>query len=302
MSKIIIAGGSGFLGHYLSSALSEKGYDVVVLSRHEDTASNPRKVKWDGRKVEAWADELEGAFAVINLAGESVSKHWSTESKLAMLESRIFSTQAIGDAITASAKPPQVWINSSATGYYGNRGDEILAETSPAGPKGSFLVDVCVAWEDEQMRVATPKTRKAHIRTGVVLGRGGGAFEPLLSLTKFFLGGKVGSGQQYVSWIHVADLVGIYCWVLENEISGAVNGTAPEPVTNEELMTMFRAILRRPWAPPVPAFLLKLVSALGGPEASLLLEGQRALPAVAQEKGYEFRFPRLREALVDLVG
>jgi hypothetical protein len=217
------------------------------------------------------------------------------------LESRIYSTKVIGEAIQACASPPKVWINSSAIGYYGDRGSEELNESSAHGAKGHFLVDVCVAWEDEQARADTPGTRKVRLRTGVVLGKGSQAFEPLKKVAKFYFGGSVGNGKQYMSWIHIQDLAELFLWAAENEVEGPVNGTAPAPATNEDLMAMIRAVMRRPWAPPLPALVLRLLSFFGGPDASLLLDSQRALPAVAIEKGFEFKFGGLREAITDLV-
>ncbi|HEY3780947.1 MAG TPA: TIGR01777 family oxidoreductase [Fimbriimonadaceae bacterium] len=294
--KIVLAGGAGYIGKELARQFAEE-YDVVILSRHSDANS----VTWDGKTLGPWQKELDGAAAVINLSGESVAKHWSDANKLSILESRIFSTRVIGEAIQASAKPPTVWINSSAIGYYGDRGSEELTESSEPGAKGQFLVDVCVAWEEEQVRAVTPGTRKVRLRTGVVLGKGSSAFEPLRKATTYFVGGSIGNGRQYMSWIHVNDLAAMFRWAFENEVEGPVNGTAPQPATNEELMAMMRAVLRRPWAPPIPAFVLKLVTMLGGPEASLLLDSERVLPKAVVGKGFEFKFGGLREAIADLL-
>ncbi len=162
-------------------------------------------------------------------------------------------------------------------------------------------MDVCVAWEDEHERADTPKTRKVRIRTGIVLGRGSPTLEPMKNAVNYFVGGHFGSGNQYMSWIHVQDLVGMMQWTIEDEVTGVFNGTSPEPVTNADMMAMMRAILRRPWAPPVPAFVLKVVSLFGGPNASLLLQGQRVVPQAAVSGGFQFGFPHLRDALADLL-
>jgi uncharacterized protein len=301
LSKIVIAGGSGFIGHALIKELGAAGYEVTVLSRDGKSVKGADVVKWDGEHVGPWAEELEGAKAVINLAGESVVQHWSEASKQRILLSRVLSTRAIGQAITAAANPPEVWINASAVGYYGDRKAEELTEASAPGPRGSFLVDVCVAWENEIATAATPRTRKAWLRIGFVLGRGGGAFEPLYSLTKWFLGGHVGNGSQSLSWIHVQDLARLFRWVVESPVEGAINGTSPESVTNRYLMASLRAVVGRPWAPPVPAFMLKVVAGLGGPPASLMLESQRALPAKALESGFKFEYTNLTATFSDLV-
>jgi uncharacterized protein (TIGR01777 family) len=299
--KIVIAGGSGFIGKALVQHLSDRN-EVVVLSRHPRAGLAAREAEWDGKSVGDWAVELEGAEAVINLSGASISKHWSQEYKLQILESRLDSTRAIGQAIAGCSIPPNVWINGSATGYYGNRGDELLNEDSAPGRKGEFLVDTCVAWEHEQERAQCSSTRKVRIRTGLVLGQGGGALAPLQTLARFFLGGAVGNGQQYMSWIHISDLVGLIQWILDSErVEGPVNGTAPEPERNDHFMAVLRAVLKRPWAPPVPAFVLRLVSAFGGPEASLLLDGQKVMPTKALQGGFHFKFLNLRDALADLL-
>jgi uncharacterized protein (TIGR01777 family) len=297
--KIVLAGGAGYIGKALSKDFADD-YDVVVLAR-KPLEDGQKFAIWDGRTLGPWQSELEGVVAVINLSGESIAKHWSESNKLSMLESRIYSTKVIGEAIAACQSPPKVWINASATGYYGDRGSEELTESSQPGAKGHFLVDVCVAWEDEQVRADTPQTRKVRVRTGVVLGKRSAAFEPLRKATACFVGGHIGSGKQYMSWVHITDLAAMFRWAVESEVEGPVNGTAPTPVTNEDLMTMMRAVMRRPWAPPLPAFVLRLMTLLGGPEASLLLEGQRVLPRVAEEMGFEFEFGGLREAITDLV-
>jgi hypothetical protein len=294
--KVVLAGGNGYIGKRLSRHLSNLGYEIVVLSRQEAGC-----ISWDGRNLGPWTSELEGALAVVNLAGVSVSKPWTEANRLAIFESRVESTRVLGKAIAGLKVPPKVWVNSSAIGYYGDRGDEILTESSPAGAKGNFLANLCVAWEDEVDRAATPQTRKVKVRTGVVFGQGSLAFEPLRKAVLFFAGGQFGNGRQYMSWIHVHDLVRLMQWAIESELSGAVNATASEPVQSFELMATMRAVMRRPWCPPVPAFVLKVISFLGGPDSSLLLESQRAIPAAAAASGFVFDYPRLREALVDLM-
>lgn len=297
-NKVVIAGGTGFIGKALAAHLIESRYAVTILTRQP---KNPHEIQWDAKTIGSWQKELEDATAVVNLAGTPIGKHWSESTKLSILQSRLESTKAIGDAILACANPPRVWVNSSAIGYYGDRGEEILEESSDPGTKGHFLVDTCVAWEHAQWSIVTPNTRQIRMRTGHALGRGGGLFEPLYKLAKWFLGGHVGNGRQYMSWIHIVDLCALYRWAIENQVEGPINGTAAEPVTNQQLMLMLRSILQRPWAPPVPAFVLKLIAMLGGPEASLLLQGQRVIPKRALEEGFEFKFSILQDALLDLV-
>lgn len=299
--KVVIAGGSGFIGHALIKHFQDLGYEAVVLSRSPSTDPVARIVAWDGETVGEWAKELEGAKAVINLSGESIVKHWSKEAKARILTSRVQSTRAIGQAIPQCAAKPDVWINASAIGYYGDRGGEELTEDSKPGPRGHFLVDTCVAWEQMVHESEVGSTRKVILRTGIVLGRGGGTFEPLYKLTKFFLGGHHGNGSQFMSWLHLEDLVRLFEHCAEHPIEGVVNATAPNPVTNQFLMASLRAVVGRPWSPPVPAFALKLVSMIGGPEASLLLEGQRVLPKRALQEGFAFKYTEVTDALRQLV-
>jgi uncharacterized protein len=297
--RVILAGGSGFLGHALSGHLLSAGYDVVILSRSAGVSDGVRKVEWDGRTVGAWASELEGAAAVINLAGESIARHWSKDAKTRILESRVRGAEAISAAISQCNEKPGVWVNASATGYYGDRGAEELDESSPPGKRGDFLVDTCVAWE---ARASETTIRNVQIRIGLVLGVGGGVFEPLYGLTRFFLGGPAGSGEQYMSWIHIDDLARLFVACVGNpSFAGPVCGTAPSPVTNRFFMATLRALMNRPWAPPAPAFVLRLVDAIGGPPAGLLLEGQRVQPRKAMENGFAFTYPDLSAALSDLI-
>lgn len=291
VGKIVIAGGTGFIGKALVGALEE--HEVVVLSR------SGGGVTWDGEHVGPWASVLEGALAVVNLSGESISQHWSEASKRRILESRVLSTRTIGEAVEQCATPPTLWVNASAVGYYGDTGAVAMDEAAPPGPKGSFLVDTCVAWEDELFSSGAP-TKKVAVRFGVVLGTSGGAFPVLWRLARWFLGGHAGSGSQYMSWIHEADLVAMLKWIIETEREGVFNATAPTPVTNRFFMATLRAVAGRPWSPPVPAWALRLVAFLGGPEASLLLEGQNALPAKALSQGFQFRYRDVKDALTDL--
>jgi len=297
MNKIVIAGGSGFIGRHLTSHFTSHQQEVVVLTRHPKETN---EIKWDGETVGEWKNQLENASAVINLSGASIITHWSDKNKLQILQSRLNSTKAIGEAITQCENPPGVWINGSAVGYYGDRKAEELDESSTPGQKGSFEVDTCVAWEHAQWSVCTEKTRQVRIRSGITLGSDGGAFQKMYTLAKYFLGGHFGSGEQSMSWIHIDDLCALFQWCIDKKISGPVNGTAPNPVRNAEFMLILRSVLKRPWSPPVPAFVLKLIAMCGGPEASLLLESQRALPKAALDSGFQFKFPHLLEAIVDL--
>lgn len=296
--RIVIAGGSGFIGHSLALRLQEAGYDCVILTRSKKQPNEIRTHVWDAETLGAWAGLLDGALAVINLAGEPVINHWTEEQRRKILESRIRSTSVIGKAIRQARVPPRVWVNASAVGYYGDRGEEILDERSAAGE--GFLPEVCLAWEKAQLECETPETRKAQIRIGSVLGKGGGAFQELENVTRKFLGGAQGSGQQWFPWIHLTDLHRLIQWLVETEREGPFNGSSPNPARNSEVMAEMRRAFHRPWSPPVPAFMLRAVVTLMGKQADPLLDSMRVIPQAALDNGFEFQFPNLREAIENL--
>lgn len=298
---VVVAGGSGFLGKAICRAFSEAGWTPAVLSRRPDSKSPWSQAAWDAKSPGPWGQSLEGAGAVVNLAGEPVSQKWTLQAQDSIRSSRIDATQAVARAVEQCQNPPKAWINASAIGYYGNRGDETLDEQSAPGDAGDFLVRTSLEWEAAVFDAKTPGTSRSVVRIGVVLGLGGGAFPTLLKLAKAFLGGSSGDGRQWVSWIHVDDLARLFVWIAERSLSGPVNGTAPEPVTNEALMASIRASVGRPWSPPVPALGLQLASLFGAPDPTLLLHSQRVLPKAALDGGFEFRFPTLQSALDDLV-
>lgn len=301
MRKVVIAGGSGFIGTAASELLVKLGYDVVVLSRTGKADKGARGVVWNGATAGPWTEEIEGAFAVVNLTGASIAQKWTPEAKDEILQSRVRSTQAIGQAIQAAKDKPKVWINGSAVGYYGNRGSDELTEASTPGKKKDFVVDTTVAWEATCDRYETPGVRRIKLRTGLVLGNEGGPFPPLLAVTKKFLGGHHGRGDQFMSWIHIQDMARLIVFCIEGSLEGPVNATAPEPCTNRFFMAAMRGIAGRPWCPGVPAFVLKVASWFGAPDPSLLLHGQRVMPKAVREAGFRFNFEELREALVNLI-
>jgi uncharacterized protein len=300
--RIVIAGGSGFLGTALTQALVNDGHDVTILTRRAAVprgAGRRTLVTWlpDG-KAGSWAAALDGTDAVINLAGESIAaKRWSTEQKQRIRESRLLATQSLTAAIRQHARPPGVLVSGSAVGYYGDRGDETLTETSPAGR--DFLADVARAWEAEAEKVADI-TRVVVIRTGIVLDRHGGALQKMLFPFRMFVGGPLGSGRQYMPWIHKADWVRMVVWALSHDgARGPLNATGPVPVTNAEFSSALGRALHRPSVMPAPAFALRL--ALGEMADALLLGGQRALPVRATDLGFSFRYGNIDDALVDVL-
>jgi uncharacterized protein (TIGR01777 family) len=308
--KIVIAGGSGFLGGPLAEVYAEEGHQVIVLtrslpsgeSRHDPGTGVPgiTRLGWapDG-KIGPWAAIVEAADAVINLSGEAIDKgRWTPQRKAQLRDSRILATRSLAASILAAAAPPKVFVGGSAIGYYGDTGDRPLTESSPPGQ--DFLAQLCEDWEGEAHRAGSSGTRVALIRTGVVLDRSGGALPRMMLPFKFFAGGPLGSGRQYVSWIQRLDWVEMVRWIVETpDASGAINATAPAPVTNKELTRAIGRSMHRPSLLPVPPFALKL--AVGG-LAESILGGQRVLPTRALALGYHFRYPDIDQAFRGMFG
>lgn len=290
--RIVVAGGTGFLGHPLVERLERDGHDVRVLSRRP---SSPRDVAWtpDGT-TGPWAAVLDGADAVVNLAGASIAgSRWTAAHKTQIRESRILATRSLVTAIQQSARRPVALLSGSAIGYYGPHGDETVTEETPPGE--DFLASVCKEWEAEALRAAN-HTRVALLRTGIALERDGGALPEMALPFKLFAGGPVGSGRQYYSWIHRTDWVGIVTWALHTRtVSGPINLTAPNPTPNREFARTLGRVLRRPAFMPAPAFALRI--ALGEMADALLLAGHRVLPAKAEAYGFRFEYPTLEPAL-----
>lgn len=297
--RIIIAGGTGFVGKALINEF-RKDYEVVVFGRSVKSLAGARMVQWDGHNPGPWTAELEGAKALINLTGEPINQRKSPEMVARVKSSRIDSTVIIADAIEKSVNPPEVWINASAVGIYGDTGDRETSEGGRFGDPKNFLVTTGMAWEETFNIRQLPKTRKAILRLGVVLGPEGGMLPVVTSLAKKFLGGRVGDGKQYISWIHQRDLARMMRWVIETGQEGTFNATAPNPVNNEVFMAQLRKAIRAPFSPPAPEWGVRLVLKLLGLDPVLLLEGQRAVPANAMSRGFSFEFPTISAALRDL--
>ena len=291
--KVVVAGGTGFLGTPLVSQLRNSGNDVSVLTRR---SAGPGQITWspDGT-TGPWAEAVDGADAVINLAGESIAGHrWTPAYKACIRDSRIRATRSLVAAIHASARKPAAFLSASAVGYYGSRGDDELTEES--APGDDFLATVCRAWEAEALRAAGA-TRVVLLRTGLPLDRSGGALPRIALPFRFFAGGPVGSGRQYWSWIHRDDWVAMTIWASHaSGVSGPLNLTAPTPVTNREFAAALGRVLKRPSSLAAPAFALRLL--LGEMADALLLAGQRVIPAKAEAHGFRFRYAALGPALV----
>lgn len=300
MKRVILAGGSGFVGQALAPVLLAKGYNVVVLGR--GAAQREGGVdyqQWDGRTLGAWASEIDGAEAIVNLTGKNINCRHNAENRREIIRSRVASVRILGEAIAHCAKPPKVFVQASGIGYYGDTGDQVVDEEAPRG--NDFSAEVCRQWEGAFEDLNLPATRKVVLRLGVVLGRSGGALPMLEKLTRLFLGGAVGSGRQFISWIHVADIVQMFVAAIEQEeMTGVFNATAPVPVTNSELMRELRRAVHRPWSPPVPAPLARAGAWLIGTEGDLALLSYRCAPRRFSEHGFHFRFPNLRDALAHL--
>lgn len=296
--RVVVTGGTGFVGRSLCAALLEHGHAVTVLTR---TPSDARAALPSSVDVAPWDPEHgnatlpEGTEAVVNLAGESIaSGRWNAEQKRRIMESRVKGTEAIVNAIAAATPRPTVLINASAIGVYGSRGDEPLAEDATAGT--GFLSEVVQAWEEAARKAEPLGVRLVMLRIGVILGRDGGALGQMALPFKLFAGGPVGSGRQWMSWIHLDDVVGMIVWALEDTaVSGPINTVAPEPLRNADFNRELGRALGRPSWLPAPAFALKLI--LGEMADTLLLNGQRVIPARALELGYVFKHPSARTAL-----
>ena len=294
--RIVISGSSGLIGTALRSSLVGSGHDVVRLVRR---AAGAGEVQWDPRAGTLDPHSLEGVDAVINLSGAGIGdKRWTPAYKQELLDSRLRTTQLLASTIATAEQGPRVLLSGSAIGVYGPRDDEQLDESSTIG--SGFLADLCRQWEDATGTADAAGARVAHLRTGIVLSRAGGALKKQLPLFKFGLGGKFGSGKQWQSWISLPDEVAAITHLLTADVHGPVNLTAPSPVTNAEFTRVLAAVLKRPAFLPIPSFGPKLL--LGGELAeNLLFTGQRVLPAVLQRSGFAFSHPTIELALRSLL-
>lgn len=296
---IAVTGASGLIGTSLTAKLESLGHRVVPLVR-SDPAPGTDAIRWDPKGGTIDADSLEGIGGVIHLAGEGIAnKRWSPEQKRRILDSRVDGTTLLAGTLAGLNRPPSVLLSGSAIGFYGDAGDTELTEQSPHG--NIFLSDVCRAWEASTAAAEQAGIRVAHLRTGIVLDPTGGALGKTLGLFKLGLGGKLGSGRQWWSWIGIDDEVGAICFLLDHDISGPVNLTAPNPVTNATYTKVLGKVLGRPTILPVPSFGPKVV--LGSELATqLLFTSARVLPNVLADAGYEFTSPDLEGALRKVLG
>jgi len=298
--RIVIAGGSGFIGGALAKAFSERGFEVVILPRSPRRhREGVKEVEWNGRDVGPWSSLLDGAEAVINLAGKSISCPHTPTNLQAIIASRVDSVKGLAAAVAQVKVAPRVWVQASAVGFYGDTGDVVCDEIAPSG--SDVLAEVCRKWEGAFTAAELPRTRRVILRIGFVLGTNGGALPVLSRMTKLFLGGSAGNGRQYLSWIHISDLTDMFVAAVTDEtFSGVYNAAGPEPVTNARFMRELRHALHRPWSPPAPAFAVKLGARLMGSNGSLALISQRCVPRRFLEAGFRFKFPNLESAFDNL--
>jgi uncharacterized protein len=300
--RIIITGGTGLIGRQLAASLQQDKHEVIVLSRNPDRPTDlPAGVRvagWDGRSAAGWGQWADGAGAIVNLAGAGLAdSRWSEQRKHEIVASRVDAGKAVVEAVQAAATKPAVVIQSSAVGYYGSRGGELLTEESQPG--NDFLANVCIDWEKSSEAVEALGVRRAVIRTGIVLSAEGGALPKMLLPFKFFAGGKIGSGQQYFPWIHMADQVNAIRFLIDNpQANGPFNLAAPNPPTNATFVKAVGEAMGRPAAMPAPSFALKTAF---GEMSTVLLDGQRAEPQHLLTLGYRFCFTDPVAALKDVL-
>jgi len=307
MKRIILAGGSGFLGRALAAHFLEAQWEVVILTRAPHQNGDPvRQVIWDGRELGSWQQEFEGADVVVNLAGKSVDCRYNARNRKEILESRIYSTRVLGEAIGRCRQPPRIWLNAStATLYrhtYGGAWDE-KGKTEPAAEaQDAFSVEVGTAWERTLEEAQTPHTRKIAMRMAMVLGMGDNSVFPVLRrLVRLGLGGRMGDGRQFVSWIHESDYCRAVEWLITHgEIHGPVNLTAPTPLSNAEMMSILRRVCGVPFGLPATNWMLEVGAFILRTETELIIKSRRVIPRKLLESGFEFRFPTIREAFEDL--
>lgn len=305
--RVIVTGGTGLIGRALSASLARDGHEVIVLSRDPARAGNlpegVQAVRWDARSAEGWGHLAEGAGAIVNLAGASIAgeglvpKRWTSARKDLIRWSRLSAGRAVAEAVARAKEKPRVVVQASGIGYYGPRGDEVVMEEDPPGR--DFLAGVAQEWEASTAPVEEWDVRRVVIRTAVVLSQKGGVLPLMLLPFRFFLGGPLGSGRQWVPWIHVADEVRAIRFLMEREEArGPFNLVAPNSVTNQEFSRIAGRVLRRPSFVRAPAFALRLAL---GELATILLDGQRAVPQRLLDLGFAFQFPELEGALRDLL-
>ena len=306
--KIVLAGGTGFLGKALAQFFAEKEYEVVVLGRSNELPADfpeARLVTWDARTIGTWVKELEGAKALVNLCGRSVDCRYNETNRRLILDSRVNATRVLGDAVAQATIPPKVWLNAgTATIYEDRRGDLPPHDENSDDLGHGFSVEVARAWEKAFFETQVRNVRKVAMRISIVLGESGGAFPVMRRFARLGLGGRQGPGSQWMSWLHLDDWVGIVDWLVSTDsVSGVVNLAAPNPVTNAAFMSQMRSA----FAPlgiglPAPTIAVRFGAVFIRTASELVLKSRKVVSRVLRDEGYEFRFPVLEEAISDLSG
>lgn len=306
--SIILAGGNGFLGRALSQYFTRRGHSVFILTRSPQRLDDgSRQVAWDGRTLDTWSECLEGALAVVNLAGRTVNCRYTDQNRRLIMNSRVESTRVLGEAIGRCRVPPRVWINTSTATIYKHTFGPAWDETGEIGAhpdaKDDFSVQVAVAWENEVLRAETSSTRKALLRLAMVLGPGANSVFPVLHrLARFGLGGRMGTGRQYVSWIHESDFCRAIDWIIaKNDFAGIVNVAAPNPLPNTEMMRILRNVSGVPFGLPASKWMLELGAFFLRTETELIIKSRRVAPDRLLRNGFQFRFAEIHDAFNDLI-
>jgi uncharacterized protein (TIGR01777 family) len=306
MKRIILAGGSGFLGNALAKMFLAKNCEVAVLTRSPRERSDAAKeIPWDAKSPGEWTKFLDGADVVINLTGRSVDCRYTEKNRRDIISSRVDSTRAIGEAIARCANPPRVWLNASSATLYKHTFNRAIDENGEIGAtpeaKDEFSIEVIRKWENALNEARTPRTRKIALRITLVFGADGGVFPVLRRLARFGLGGRMGNGRQIVSWIHIEDFCRAVEWIIEHEnLSGPINLAAPNPVTNAEMMKFFRDACGAPFGLPATEWMLEIGAFFLRTETELILKSRNVVPGKLSASGFEFQFPFLRDAIQNL--
>jgi len=304
--RIILAGGSGFLGTALARKFTSRGDDIIVLTRSpEERNDGVREVAWDAKNLGDWVALVDGADVVINLNGRSVDCRYTERNRQAIISSRVDSTKAVGEAIARCSKPPRVWLNASSATIYKHTFDRAADESGETGAtaeaKDEFSLEVIRQWEQALHEAVTPGTRKVALRTTMVLGPGSGVFPVLRRLARFGLGGKMASGKQYMSWIHQEDFCRAIEWLIDHdELSGPINLAAPNPVTNTEMMRLMRKTCGIPFGLPATRWMLEIGAVFLRTETELIIKSRRVIPGKLFASGFQFHFPEVENALRNL--
>jgi uncharacterized protein (TIGR01777 family) len=299
--KIILAGGSGFLGESFADFLINKGYQVIILSRGKKENSGLKTyMQWDGKSLGEWENKVNGSDAIVNFTGKSVNCIYTEKNKKEIISSRLDSVNIIDEVVKKATNPPKVIVQAGSLAIYGNT-TNLCDENSPHG--NGFSVNVCEQWEEAFFKEELEKTRKTMFRIGFVLGENGGALEPLMKLTNYYLGGTIGNGKQYISWLHIEDLNQMMLEAIENEhYKGVYNATGDHPVTNKEFMKTLREVMNKPWTPPAPSLLVKIGAyVVMKADPGLALTGRKCVSKRLKTEGFTFKYNDLKETLYSII-